>query len=431
MTSQESPPQESPVTVRPPVARRSLAHNSLGLVVGKGFQTVAGFLFWVVAARGATPREVGLTAAAVSAVMLCTQVAALGAGSAVIMAIGRGQDERSTLDTAFSVVTAAGVPLALAYLLISSRVGSAGESAPVTAWMWLLFVAAVVAGTLIIVIDQAHVALGRGATSGPRYALGGLATLLAAGLVAWQGTGNVAALFACWSLGAVVACAVGAVQLRRLIGYRYHPTARIGRWRGLLGVGVPNQVLTLTERAPGLLLPVLVAHTVSPETAAYWYPAWMMAWAAYSAPVLMGIVQFSEGVRQPDLIGRTSRTSLWWSLGAGAVIAVVLAAGAGPILHLLGGEYGEQSATALRLLVLGLLGYAVLQTYNAACRAGSRLPEAITVNATLGVLLCAVTLSVADQGVGSMALAWVGVLGAGSALAALRLRVLLRSARHV
>jgi O-antigen/teichoic acid export membrane protein len=423
--------RQAVVAPRPPLKRRSLAHNSFGLVAGKGVQTLAGFAFWVIAARIATPAEVGLTAATVSAVMLCTQIAALGAGSAVIMALGRGSDTARTLDTAFSVVTAAGVPLAAGYLLIAHRLGTDGVSSAVSPALALVFVIAVVAGTLIIVVDQAHVALGHGATSGPRYALGGVATLLAAGIVAWRGAGSTVPLFACWSLGAVVACAVGAVQLYRLVGYCYRPTARVHRWRSLLGVGVPNQLLTLTERAPGLLLPVLVAHAVSPETAAYWYPAWMMAWAAYSAPVLMGVVQFAEGVRAPERLGRTSRTSLWWSLGVGTGIAVVLAVGASPLLHLLGGDYSEQSATALRLLVLGLLGYAVLQTYNAACRARARLREAIAVNATLGVFLCALTLSVADSGVGAMALAWVCVLGAGSVLAGLRLVVLLRAARHV
>jgi O-antigen/teichoic acid export membrane protein len=406
--------------------RRSLAHNSLGLVLGKGLQTAAGFLFWVIAARSASVREVGLTAAAASAVMLCTQVAALGAGSAVILAVGRGRPAQPTLDTAFSVVAAAGVPLALGYLLLASALDPDAAAAAASPAVWVVFVVAVVAGTLIIVVDQAHVALGRGATSGLRYALGGLATLAAAGVVAWQGAGGTAALLTCWALGAVVACVAGAVQLRRLIGYRYRPTFRLGRWRSLLGLGVPNQLLTLTERAPGLLLPVLVAHAVSPETAAYWYPAWMMAWAVYSAPVLMGIVQFSEGVRAPEAIGRTSRHSLWWSLGVGTAVAAGLALAATPLLRLLGQEYSDQAAGALRLLVLGLFGYAIVQGYNAVCRARSRLTEAITVNAVLGVLLCAVPLWAADRGVTAMALAWVCVLAAGSLATGARLTALLR-----
>ena len=46
-------------------------------------------------------------------------------------------------------------------------------------------------------------------------------------------------------------------------------------------------------------MPILVAHLVSLEATAYWYPAWMMAWVAYSTPVLVGLVQFAEGVKDP------------------------------------------------------------------------------------------------------------------------------------
>ena len=426
-----SAPDQAVSTNAATPVRRSMLHSSLGLLVGKGLQVLAGFVFWVIAARAATAHEVGLTAAAASAVMLCTQVAALGAGSAVILAVGQGRDARSTLDTAFTVVILAGLPMALAYLLIAAGTEADTASAAATPLLWPVFMVAVIAGTLVIVLDQAHVALGRGATSAPRYALGGLATLSAAGVVAWQvARPPVWGLLACWAAGSVVACAVGARQLRRLIGYTYRPTLHGGRFRGLLGMGIPNQVLTLTERVPGLLLPVLVAHLVSPETAAYWYPAWMMVWAAYSAPVLMGIVHFSEGVRDPGRLGRTTRLSIGWSLASGAAIAAVLALAASPLLRLMGGAYSDQSATALRLLAVGLVGYAVLQGYNAVCRSQGRYAEGIGFGAVLAVLLCAVPLAVADRGVTDMAVAWLAVLTAGSAVAGVRLASMVRRGTH-
>ena len=412
-------------------SRRSMVGNSFGLLVGKGLQAMAGFLFWVVAARATSVREVGITAAAVSAVMMCTQLALLGAGSAVIVAVGSGRDARAVLDTAFSVVTGASILLGLGYLLIASRLDGNGTAAAGTPAFWLVFVTAVVAGTLMIVLDQANVAFGRGGSSTPRYGLAGVATIAAVVWVGWQaGEPDAVVMFACWSMGAVVACVVGAVQLRRLIDYRYRPSLRLRQSRRLLGVGIPNQVLTLTERAPGLLIPVLIAHVVSPESAAYWYPAWMMAWAAYSAPVLMGVVHFSEGVRDPSGLGRTTRTSLTWSIGTGLAIAAVLALGATPLLHLMGAEYAEQSSGALRWLAAGLVAYAVLQAYNAVCRSRGRFAEAIAVGAGLGGLLCSATLSVSGRGVTAMALAWVSVLAAGSVFASLRLMMMLRGAAN-
>ena len=402
--------------------RRSMLHSSLGLLVGKGGQVLAGFAFWIVAARVASTDVVGLTAAATSAVMLCTQVAALGAGSAVIIAIGKGEDVRSTLDTAFSLVVASSLPLAAAYLVFAT---TSGQGTVPTIFV-PVFVAAVVAGTIVIVLDQTGVALGRGATSASRYASGGLVTVAAVGLAAWLGgaDGEVV-LLGCWAVGSVVACVIGAVQIRRLTGYRFRPTLRLRDHRGMLGTGVPNQILTLTERVPGLLLPVLVAHLVSPRTAAFWYPAWMMVWAAYSAPVMMGIVHFAEGVRDPAALRHTTRVSVGWSLGIGAAIATLLAIAAGPLLQLLGSEYSTQSAPALRILALGLVGYAIVQGFNAVCRAQGRYVLGIGFGAVMAVLLCTIPLLVAPRGVTAMATAWLVVLTAGSVVAGLLLTKLI------
>ncbi len=405
--------------------RRSALHSSLGLVVAKAAQTGAGFAFWIVAARATSDREVGLTSAAVSAVMLCTQLAVLGAGSAVIVSVGRGEPPSRVLDAAFAIVGVAGTVLALGYLVLQATV--APDTASTSVLFWLTFLAAAVTGTMVIVLDQALVALGRGASATLRYALGGGVSLGAAALVAWQAHGASAdVLMACWALGTAVACVVGAVQLRRIVGYRPRPTLRLARGRSLLALGLPHQLLTLTERAPGLVLPLLLAHTVSPEAAAYWYPAWMMAWAAYTAPMLMGIVQFSEGVRDPDRLAQTTWASLRWSLVVGGLAAAVLILLARPLLGLMGEQYAESSSDALRWLAAGLVAYAVLQAYNAMCRARGRYTEAIVVGVVLGTALCASALVAAGRGAGAMAVAWLVVLSIGAAAVGLRLLAVVR-----
>ncbi|MFP3463303.1 polysaccharide biosynthesis protein [Arthrobacter globiformis] len=410
-----------------PAVRHSALRSSLGLVAAKAAQTGAGFAFWIVAARATSDREVGLTTAAVSAVMICTQLAVLGAGSAVIVSVGRGEPPARVLDAAFAIVGVAGTVLALGYLVLQSAI--APDTASASVLFWATFLVAAVTGTLVIVLDQALVALGRGASATLRYSLGGGVALGAAALVAWRAHGAPAdVLMACWTLGTTVACVVGAVQLRRLVGYRPRPSLRRARGGPLLALGIPHQLLTLTERAPGLVLPLLLAHMVAPEAAAYWYPAWMMAWAAYTAPVLMGIVQFSEGVRDADRLVSTTWASLRWSLALGGVAAAILVLLAHPLLSLLGERYADSSAGALRWLAAGLVPYAVLQAYNAACRARGRYAEAIVVGVTLGVALCTAALSAADRGASAMALAWLVVLTIGAAAAGIRLVTVLRRA---
>ena len=74
--------------------------------------------------------------------------------------------------------------------------------------------------------------------------------------------------------------------------------------------------------------------------------------------------------------------------------------------------------------------YAVLQAYNAVCRARGHYAEAIVVGVTLGVALCASSLSAADRGPGAMALAWLVVLSIGAAAVGLRLVAVLRRVKQ-
>ena len=77
-------------------------------MAGKGLQMGGGFLFWVIAARARLPVELGLVAAVVSAVMLCTQLGQMGTGAGVIVSLGTGGNRTAVLDTAFTVVLIAG-----------------------------------------------------------------------------------------------------------------------------------------------------------------------------------------------------------------------------------------------------------------------------------------------------------------------------------
>ncbi len=61
--------------------------NSVNVIGGKVADLGLGFLFWLIAARTFPQEQVGLAAGVVSAMMLCTQFAIFGVGSALITPI--------------------------------------------------------------------------------------------------------------------------------------------------------------------------------------------------------------------------------------------------------------------------------------------------------------------------------------------------------
>jgi O-antigen/teichoic acid export membrane protein len=402
-----------------------MAASSLVLLVGKGAQMGAGLIFWMIAARTSTVHEVGLATATVSAVMICTQIALLGAGSAVITESRREADQwAKLLHTTFTVVVCTSLLIGLAYLLVSAQLSRELHSVLAEPAFAALFVAAAVFGTVMICLDQVSVAIDRAAQPAVRYLISGAVTVaVVAGAGALMPDVSAAALFGCWAVGAAVSCALGVVQLRRAMRYRYRPSIDIKLASGLLRMGLPNQLLTLTERLPALVIPLLVAEVSAPEMAARWYPAWMMAWGVYNAPIMVGLVQFAKSVQHPDEVRAMAVSAVRWSLLLGGPLAVVVALAAQPLLGLLGDGYGEASAGGLRILVLGVAPYALIQSYNAACRATGRLREAVFVGVVTAVLSVGATVVAATSGsVTRMALSWVVASAVMAGVAVVRLR---------
>jgi O-antigen/teichoic acid export membrane protein len=412
---------------------RPFLTTSLGLVTGRVASMATGFLFWLLAAHAADASAVGLAAGAVSLMMLGTQLAVAGTGSAYILTHGRLAEQRKQLlDAALTLVLLTSTVAAVLALVL---VGALSEqlraiaSSPVFA---VLFVAMTVLGTLNILLDHVSVALERGSQVLVRNCAGGLLTaapLLAAPLLRWSVPAE--GLFALWVLGGILACSVGAVQLhRQLDGYTYRPRLPRALVRDLVRTGLPNHALTLVERAPNLLMPVVVTEVLSPRLNAYWYVAWMMAWAVLVVPISVGMTLLAQVAKEPDKVragvGRAARSGGALGLAAAAGVAVI-----GPfVLLLLGPGYSEAGTAPLRILLLGVVPVLVIQIYFAVCRSAQRLREAVTAGTLTAVASIGCTAAVAaGAGLPGMAWAWVAVQAVSAVWAGWRLRTLLRSRR--
>jgi O-antigen/teichoic acid export membrane protein len=409
------------------------------MVSGRVAAMGLGFIFWLMAAHAAPQADVGFAAAVVSAMMLCTQFAQLGVGSAFIALLpSQRRPPAHLLDIALTLTAVGSALVATAFLLVARAwLPELGRVSAAPTWS-AAFLAMCVFGTIGIVLDQVNVGLGRGAQVVIRTAAFGaitlvpLAVMLAVGLPM-----NAMQLTACWVAAGAAATAVGVLQLRKTVPtaiggdegrravqehYRYRP-----RWERVLGgrmmtVGLSNHLLTLCERAPGLILPIVVTELLSAEATAVWYVVWMGAWVVFTAPVSVGIAQFAEASRRPEAAAAATRTALRASLLYAGTGAILVAALAYPVLYLLGPQYADPGVTPLRLLLLGVLPLAVVSAYYAQCRANGRLAEAIGLAAAAGLGAVAIPAIAGTQyGLAGMALAWVAVQAIAAGWAGIRL----------
>lgn len=424
------------MTAGPATARRawrstdrslSMTASSFGLIAGKVAAMGLGFSFWLVAARVASAREVGLAAGTVSAMMLCVQLGLLGIGAVFIAVYPTHPDRTALLDTAISLSAVIGATAALAFLGLAALGLDELDVVTSSPAYGLWFLVAASAGTVGVVLDQISMALGRGDHVLARNVVAGLMTLAPLALFAALASAPTSIeLFSLWSVGAVGAFALGTRQLRSSAElYRYRPRLPFRLARALVHQGLGHYALTCAERLPALVLPVIITETLSPEINAYWYGIWMIAWAAYVVPVSIGIGLFAEGSHRRHALGPATAKAIRSALLLGGGGALVLGAGAPLALAALGPAYAAAGVTPLRVLLVGTAPLAIVHVYYAISRVRMRLGEAIAAAATTGLLgIVAVTVAGRQSGLTAMALSWLAVQVLSAAWSALRLRSL-------
>jgi len=405
--------------------------SSLALIGSKVATMGFGFIFWLVAARLFPVASVGLAAGAVSAVMLCTQLALLGLGSSVIVHYPAHRRRPFVLlDTAFTIVfvsslLAAGVFFAVAALGLHELRLVATQ--PLFA---VSFAAMTVLGTATILLDQVSTAIRRGDQALVRAAGFGATTVaLLLAVAVLTGTTEPAVIFSTWVGGGLFACTLGALHLRRSFApYRYTPRMNRAVASGLLRVGIPNHLLTLTERLPGLVLPIIVIELLSPSANAAWYTAWMMAWVVYIIPIQVGMTSFAEASHRPQELGSLVRYGVRTSLLIGLATAAVAGLAAQLLLSILGHHYAQAGSTPLRILLVAVVPLTIIQAYFVACRATGKLSEAIATgmaNAAFSIGGAAAAATI--WGLPGIAATWLGAQVATSCWAGWRVRRLVAS----
>ncbi|CAA9553981.1 MAG: hypothetical protein AVDCRST_MAG49-1968 [uncultured Thermomicrobiales bacterium] len=404
--------------------------NSITLILGKMVTMGIGFLVWLIAARLFAPAEVGLASGAVSAMMLCVQLALFGAGAAVITLFPRHQHgPADLLDTTISVVAGASLLAGGLFLALASGVFRELSIVAAKPAYAVAFLAMCAFGTLGVLFDQVGTVLRRGDQVLVRNALFSVVTLgVLVGFPLAGGAESSLAILGAWVSGGLISVGLGYAQLRRALpGYRFRLRVRRDLTRQLVTIGLPNWALTITERAPGSILPIVVTELLSPEANATWYAVWMMAWVVYVIPIQVGLSLFAEASHRPEELGRAVRNGLKLSLAVGAVAAAGSAIVGPFLLSFLGSSYVDDGTTPLRILVVVVFPFAFIQAYFSACRSRQRLTEAI-LTGVVGGLVGVGTAAWAGvvYGLRGMAVVWLVTQVITGAWAVTRLRAMLR-----
>jgi O-antigen/teichoic acid export membrane protein len=398
---------------------RTILSNATSLVGTTVITSGLGYLYWIVAARSFSAAEVGLAAAAVSAMQLLGTLAMLGLGTMLIGELPRfAGREKSLMVASAGVASVAGGVFGLLAALLLGRVSADFRPLAADPWSTTLFSAGVALTAATLVMDYAYVALLRGQVQFARNALFAslkLGILIALGL--WAPSGAGLAIFAAWvvanlvSLVSVMARLARGPRARapeRAIAADTRVTIGWASMRALWRVALAHHVLNLALQAPFYLLPLIVTAVLSVSTTAYFYIAWMMASLVFIGANHLTTALYADGVRSPSVFVRKIRFTLGLALLANALVDAVLLVGGGPLLGMFGSTYADQAVWPLRIVALGGIPLVVKDHYVVLARIRRKVGQAAFVAAAGSLFELALALAGAVQsGLLGLSLGWV------------------------
>jgi glycosyltransferase involved in cell wall biosynthesis/O-antigen/teichoic acid export membrane protein len=373
--------------LRPAGQPLSLGGNAAWLAAARVAPMVTGFLFWALVALVLPPTQTGLGSVVISAALLTVQLGMFGVGPATLTLLpGEADGGRRLIATSLLTVGTFSLAVAIGLAAITNSFGSGVGEAWNNPLVTVLFLITAVFAAVAYQLDHIGLAQERADRALIRSIIQSIVQLAVVALAFILGIHELSVVVAAVAAGAMVSVVVGLRQLRRArVAPDWQHGLRPKHALKLLKPGLPNHALMLADRAPGYLLPLIVAATLGPAATAAWYIVWMMASAVFFVPQSAGfsLQTALAGTRsRPGLVASAIRVSLLLTLVTGGLLVFI-----GPwLLRFLGPDYAS-AWVLIPILVPALLLGCITQVYYGLCRAQGRLFESTALAVVAAVLV--------------------------------------------
>ncbi len=370
--------------MRPAWTDTPVVVNAASLFGSTAITSLLGFCYWLLAARLFPVQAVGVASAAVSAMQLIATAGLLGMGTLMVSELAHGRSPAGLVSAAVFCASVSSAGLGLLYLVVQATSATDIAFSQQGIWGSAVFLAGVALTGATLVIDQASVGIQRGEIQLVRntvFSVAKLAALPFALLLAVQDAAI--GIYAAWLLGNVVSLVTLRTHLWHTgIRPRMFPAFRA--LTAIRGAALAHHWLNVASQTPRLVLPVLVAATLSPELNAAFYTAVLIVSFATVVPGHLSNALFALPRGQHDRLAEELRGTLRLSAIVGVVSAVLIAVSARFCLSLFGPDYVVATGS---MIILGLttLPFTVKLHYAAVCRIRGQLTWCAAVS-TVGAI---------------------------------------------
>lgn len=380
-----------------------LMSNSLLVFVTTMLMAGAGAVFWVIAARLATPQDVGLAGSLVAAGDSLALFAQLGLNIAIVRTLPTSSRKAADVVTSALVVLSAGAVFAIGYALLlpvtSPRLADVLSSPPAI----VLYGVLVAATALNVLTDSVFLAIDR-VWSFLRLN-GVLMGVLKCSLPFALAGAGAFGLYSSVGL-AVAACGFASlwVIVRHVPGPRRpRPSPELLANRGFAAAGYVTYVLTVL---PLLVFPLIVVNALGSAQAGAYFISFQVA--ALLNAVVLAVANLAYAEVERTRTGRHAvvRRSGLLLLGGAVLGCLAMVALAPYFLAIFGSHYVDEGTATLRVLSLACIGAAFNYWGMLRLRLAAHLPAMIGTQVVSTAVMLVLAITLAPHGTVWVGAAW-------------------------
>lgn len=382
----------------------SLYRNSSYLLVSNIVAAFFGFIFWSVATRFFSAREVGLASTLISSSDLVVSFALLGLNIGLVRFLPASDSKNDKINSVFTVTTFTLLIASLAFILglkyFSPELVIVHERQGV-AIMFVVFV-------VFLGLSESIKSVFRSFRSSQYVLLKNTVfNVLKLILIFSFASLSVLGILTSWVVSLVISFVISLVILIKKFDFRLRPVIKIDTIRKMFSFSFANYVSEFFERAPRAGIPLIITNLIGPQYSAYYYIDMSIALFLFMLPEAIGSSFYAESsFDEKELSLNTKKVLKVFFLILTPAILVVIIFG-NYILLFFGKVYSREGSSLLSLLSLSTIFIAVNSLYSNILRIKYQMKKLILINFLGSLIILGLSFVLIKNSIIGVGWAWL------------------------
>lgn len=384
----------------------SLFRNASYLVANSIIGSLAGFVFWLVAARLYTAEDVGLASTIFSAIGLLALLSEMGLSMSLVRFIPSFKYKNRLINTCFTVSGVVVICLSSIFVIGVDIFSPALSFIRDNILYTIVFISYSLFVILAALQDSIFVAFRQTSLSFVKMCIQSILKIPIVVLLVALGSFGIITSFAIAHLFGIL---LSLWFLIPKISSKYipYPTIDYSILKQITHFSMANFIARLFESLPTAILPLLVTNILNPEMTAYFFMAWMVATVAFIIPKSISTSLLAEGSHTIDKFETHVKKSLKIIFLIIIPLLIFMFLFGDEILLLFGKNYSGSGLNLLLTLLVSAIPLSFNTLFMTIKRIEKDMISVISINAAITIGTLSISyLTLESMGIIAIGVAW-------------------------